>query len=168
VTASLPPGYRNEFHAGFHRVWPVFRFGAATTSGSTPTTASTSACWETRPIFFPIDWRNSKIPGFAANASMPNFHGFSAEVVLSRVAARFFPPQVGGLGTTVGQNGLPFRIDHDEKFNETTHMQYQFTKQGLLNGSGREGTGATTPVRLPEPCPSPRCHHPRGPDWAHL
>jgi hypothetical protein len=86
------------------------------------------------PIFFPIDWRNSKIPGFAANASMPNFHGFSAEVVLSSVAARFFPPQVGGLGTTVGQNGLPFRIDHDEKFNETTHVQYQFTKRGPLNG----------------------------------
>jgi hypothetical protein len=25
----------------------------------------------------------------------------------------------------VGQPGLPFRIDHDEKFNQTTHVQYQ-------------------------------------------
>jgi len=44
---------------------------------------------------------------------------------MSSVAARFFPPQVGGAGATVGQTGLPFRIDHDEKYNETTHFQYQ-------------------------------------------
>ena len=28
-----------------------------------------------------------------------------------------------GAGATVGQTGLPFRIDHDEKFNQTTHLQ---------------------------------------------
>ena len=44
--------------------------------------------------------------------------------MLSSVAARFFPPQVAGAGATVGQTGLPFRIDHDEKFNTTTHIQY--------------------------------------------
>ena len=44
---------------------------------------------------------------------------------MSSVAARFFPPQVAGAGATVGQTGLPFRIDHDEKYNETTHLQYQ-------------------------------------------
>ena len=44
--------------------------------------------------------------------------------VMSSVAARFFPPQVAGAGATVGQTGLPFRIDHDEKFNQTTHLQY--------------------------------------------
>ena len=54
----------------------------------------------------------------------PRFHGFSAYMVASSVAARFFPPQVAGAGATVGQTGLPFRIDHDEKFNQTTHLQY--------------------------------------------
>ncbi len=44
---------------------------------------------------------------------------------VSSVAARFFPPQVGGAGATVGRAGLPFRIDHDEKLNQTTHLQYQ-------------------------------------------
>ena len=29
------------------------------------------------PITFPIDWHNSKIPGFAIRASVPNFHGFT-------------------------------------------------------------------------------------------
>jgi hypothetical protein len=164
ITASLPPGYRNEFHAGFQQgVGRFFVLGGDYIWKYTHNSFDFSVLGNT-PIFFPIDWRNSKIPGFAANASMPNFHGFSAEVVLSSVAARFFPPQVGGLGTTVGQNGLPFRIDHDEKFNETTHMQYQFTKRGLLNGFWTGGnwrydsgqvagampfaTDATTPVDL--------------------
>jgi hypothetical protein len=44
---------------------------------------------------------------------------------MSSVAARFFPPQVAGAGATVGQPGYPFRIDHDERFNQTTHVQYQ-------------------------------------------
>src|SRR5205085_5061316 len=67
----------------------------------------------------------SKIPGVAGRVSVPNFHGFTALMVFSSVAARFFPPQIGGLGTTVGQSGAPFRIDHDERFNQTTHLQYQ-------------------------------------------
>jgi hypothetical protein len=77
------------------------------------------------PITFPIEWHNSKIPGFALRANVTPTHGFSGYVVMSSVAARFFPPQVGGAGATVGQTGLPFRIDHDEKYNETTHFQYQ-------------------------------------------
>ena len=56
----------------------------------------------------------------------PTYHNFSAYSVMSSVAARFFPPQVAGAGATVGQTGLPFRIDHDEKFNQTTHLQYTF------------------------------------------
>jgi hypothetical protein len=31
---------------------------------------------------------------------------------------------------TVGQSGSVFRIDHDEKFNQTTHLQYQPWKRG--------------------------------------
>ena len=44
---------------------------------------------------------------------------------MSSVAARFLPPQAAGAGAAPGQGGFPFRIDHDEKFNETTHVQYQ-------------------------------------------
>ena len=46
------------------------------------------------PITFPIEWQNSKIPGFALRASVPVYHGFSALVVMSSVAARFFTPQL--------------------------------------------------------------------------
>ena len=70
------------------------------------------------PITFPMEWDNSKIPGYAGRVSVPNFHGFSALMVFSSVAARFFTPQVGGAGAApsaaVGRHSL-FRIDHDEK-----------------------------------------------------
>jgi hypothetical protein len=53
---------------------------------------------------------------------------------MSSVAARFYPQQVAGAGATVGQTGLPFRIDHDEKFNQTSHLQYTFTNGKALKG----------------------------------
>src|SRR5436305_8909231 len=39
--------------------------------------------------------------------------------------SRFFNPQIGGVGATVAQGGTnyPFRIDHDERFNQTTHLE---------------------------------------------
>jgi hypothetical protein len=67
------------------------------------------------PITFPIAWHNSKISGFSVRASVPNFHGLTAFVVLSGVNSRFFDPQVGGLGTDFTTEGV-FRIDHDQKF----------------------------------------------------
>jgi hypothetical protein len=43
---------------------------------------------------------------------------------------------VGGLGTVPTTTaGQAFRIDHDEKFNQTTHAQYQFGKRGLMKGA---------------------------------
>ena len=51
---------------------------------------------------------------------------------MSSVGARFFEPQLSGIGTTPagqGGNGV-FRIDHDETFNQTTHLQYQPWKRG--------------------------------------
>jgi hypothetical protein len=86
------------------------------------------------PITFPIEWHNSKIPGFTARVNMTNLHGFTAYVVMSSVAARFFTPQIGGAGAvpvvSVPGEFTPFRIDHDERFNQTTHLQYQPWKRG--------------------------------------
>jgi hypothetical protein len=76
------------------------------------------------PVFFPIAWHNSKIHGPSVRVSLPNFHGVTAFFTASSVAARFFNPQVGGLGTDLTGVGA-FRIDHDQKFQQTTHVQYQ-------------------------------------------
>ena len=124
----LTPGFRNEFHAGFQQavgkymvlngeyIWKYthngFDFGIV---GATP-------------ITFPIEWHNSKIPGWMLSASVPNFHGLTARIVMSSVAARFFNPQVAGISFFPSFN--VFRIDHDEHFNQTTHIQYQPWKRG--------------------------------------
>ncbi|MGC2297194.1 MAG: TonB-dependent receptor [Acidobacteriaceae bacterium] len=124
-TGALTPGTRNEYHAGIQQVaGPHFVVSGEYIWKYTNNAYDFSVLGNT-PITFPIQWQKSKIPGFALRANVTPVHGFSAYIVMSSVAARFFPPQVGGAGATVGQTGLPFRIDHDEKYNETTHFEYQ-------------------------------------------
>jgi Carboxypeptidase regulatory-like domain/TonB-dependent Receptor Plug Domain len=125
VSGTLQPGFRNEFHASVQQAFGKnFVIGAEYIWKYTHNAFDFSVLGNT-PITFPIDWHNSKIPGFALHAEVPNYHNISGYVVMSSVAARFFPPQSAGAGATVGQSGFPFRIDHDEKFNQTTHIQYQ-------------------------------------------
>ena len=94
-------------------LWKVFRVQRRLHLEIHPQRLSTSASWAILPSPFPIDWHNSKIPGFALRADVPNFRGFSAFVVMSQVAARFFPPQIGRGGRYRRAEGI-FRIDHDE------------------------------------------------------
>jgi hypothetical protein len=131
VNAPLDPGYRNDFHAGLQQAFGRYAVVSGDYIWKYTHTGYDFSVLGATPIFFPIGWHNSKIPGYAIRVSVPNIHGFSALVVMSSVAARFFPPQTSGLGVvTVGQSGTPFRIDHDEKFNQTTHLQYQPWKTG--------------------------------------
>jgi len=130
VPAPNTPGYRNEFHAGLQQAFGKYAVVSGDYIWKYTHTGYDFSTLAATPIFFPIGWHNSKIPGYAIRVSVPDFHGFTALVVMSSVAARFFPPQTSGLGVTVGQSGLPFRIDHDEKFNQTTHLQYQPWKAG--------------------------------------
>jgi hypothetical protein len=135
ATGQLNPGFRNEFHAGLEQAFGKYLvFSGEWISKYTHNGYDFSVLGNT-PITFPIEWHNSKIPGYAGRVSVPEIHGFSALMVFSSVAARFFQPQIGGAGATVATSaGLPFRIDHDEKFNETTHLQYQPWKRGPWMG----------------------------------
>ena len=127
----LSPGFRNEFHAGIEQAFGKYLvFSGEWITKYTHNGYDFSVLGNT-PITFPIEWRNSKIPGYAGRLSVPEIHGFQALMVFSSVTARFFQPQVGGAGATgATAAGLPFRIDHDEKFNQTTHLQYQPWKKG--------------------------------------
>jgi hypothetical protein len=135
ASGTLQPGFRNEFHAGFQQALGKNIVLSGDYIWKYTHNAFDFSVLGNTPITFPIDWHNAKVPGFDARADVPSFHNFSAYIVMSSVAARFFPPQVAGAGATVGATGLPFRIDHDEKFNETTHVQYQ-TPLKLKNWTG--------------------------------
>jgi hypothetical protein len=120
----IRPGQRNEFHAGFQQA-----FGRHLVIDGDYLWKYTHNAFDfgvlfNTPITFPIAWDRSKISGFSIRASVPNYHGLTAFVVMSGVNSRFFNPQVGGLGTDFSTEGA-FRIDHDQKFQQTTHLQYQ-------------------------------------------
>jgi hypothetical protein len=78
------------------------------------------------PIVFPISWRHSHVYGLAGRVNLVERGGFSAFVVLATTNAIFSPPATGGI-LVVAPPG-DFRIDHDQKFNSTTNLQYLFSK----------------------------------------
>ena len=105
------PGWRNEFHAGLQQAFGKYVVFSGEYIWKYTHNAYDFSVLGSTPITFPIEWHNSKIPGFAGRVSVPDFHGFSALMVFSSVAARFFTPQIGGAGAvpsgTVGQGVHP-------------------------------------------------------------
>jgi hypothetical protein len=133
------PGFRNDFHAGFEQSLSKYAVLSADYVWKYTHNAYDFSVLGATPITFPIGWNNSKIPGFDGRLDVPPIHNFTAQVVFSLVAARFFTPQTSGLGTIPAPPGsavshTPFRIDHDERFNQTTHAQYQLGKRGPYVG----------------------------------
>jgi hypothetical protein len=155
--STLPPGYRNEFHAGLQQAFGKYLVVDGEYIWKYTHNAYDFSILGATPVTFPIAWNNSKIPGYAIRANVPNYRGLTALVVMSSVAARFFNPQVGGVGAVPIEPGSfsPFRIDHDEKFNLTAHLQYQFTKRGPWVGfNWRYDSGL---VAGPVPCTGGNC-----------
>ncbi|MGA3202419.1 MAG: TonB-dependent receptor, partial [Bryobacteraceae bacterium] len=157
---ALSPGHRNEFHAGLSQAFGRFLVIDGEYIWKYTHKAFDFSVLGATPITYPIEWESSKIPGYAIRASMPNFHGLTAYVVTSSVAARFFGPQISGIGATPGAAGGVFRIDHDELFNQTTHLQYQPWKRGpWVSFNWRYDSGL---VAGPVPCAGGNC--PNGPN----
>ncbi len=132
------------------------------TSGSTRTCPTTSACWARRRLHFRS---NGPAPRSPATRYAPVCRISTAcrpSSVFSSVAARFFEPQISGIGATPagqGGNGV-FRIDHDEIFNSTVHMQYQPSPRApWLSFNWRYDSGL---VAGPVPCAGGNC--PNGPN----
>jgi hypothetical protein len=128
TTSPLTPGFRNEFHAGLQQAFGKHFVLSGEYIWKYTHNGYDFNVFGTTPITLPIEWHNSKIPGFAVRGSFPEYHGLTAFIVLSHVAARFFPPTVSGIAPP--QPPGVFRIDHDEIFNQTTHVQYQPFKKG--------------------------------------
>ena len=162
VSTPLGPGWRNEFHAGIEQAFGRYLVFSGEYIWKYTHNGYDFSVLGNTPITFPIEWSRSKIPGFAGRVSVPNLHGFSALMVFSSVSARFFTPQIGGAGSVpvTSTASVPFRIDHDERFNQTTHLQYQPWKNGpwigfnwrydsgLVAGSVPFAADTTTPVDL--------------------
>jgi hypothetical protein len=128
TTTPLRPGHRNEFHTGLEQAFGKYLVIDGEYIWKYTHEAFDFSVLGNTPITYPIEWQSSKIPGYAIRLSMPNFHGLTAFMVTSSVAARFFGPQAAGIGATPGAVSV-FRIDHDELHNATGHLQYQPSKK---------------------------------------
>jgi hypothetical protein len=122
----LPAGTRDQFEGGIQQAfgrWIVADVGyfyKHTTNGY-----DFGALFDT-PIFFPVSWDHSKLDGITARINLIEHKGFSAFTVMGHTSAIYYPPGTGGILTEQPEG--PFRIDHDQKFQQTTNVQYVFDK----------------------------------------
>jgi hypothetical protein len=122
----LRPGNRNQFNTGFQQaIGKYFVIDGDYFWKYTHTAYDFNVLLNT-PIAFPISWSLSKIDGFGIRANLSDYKGLSIYFVAGRARARFFPPEVGGLFFNSEIPSGVFRIDHDQAFQETTNVYYQF------------------------------------------
>jgi hypothetical protein len=154
------PGYRNLFNAGLEQAFGKYVVVAADYYWKYTKPDYDFGVLFSTPLTFPIQWQKSKIDGVAARVSVPNFHGLSLVTVLGTSRDRFYPPGVGGLILNTPTPPSVFRIDHDQAFQQSTHVQYQWKKNGpwaafnwrydsgLVAGAVPFAADTTTPVDL--------------------
>lgn len=125
---ALTPALRNQFNVGFDQAFgPRFVVTGEYFWKFTDGDYDFDAILNT-PLTFPIQWRKSKIDGASIRVNFPMYHGFTAYSVLGHTRARFFGPEVGGLLFNSPVETGAFRIDHDQAFEQNTHLQYQLGK----------------------------------------
>jgi hypothetical protein len=122
----LQPGKRNQVEIGVQQGlgrWVVVDLGYF--NKRTDNGYDFGVLFDT-PIVFPISWDHSKINGFTGRVNLVEHGGFSAFVVMAHTNAIFSPPGSGGI--LLDEPAGDFRIDHDQKFNSTTNLQYTIDK----------------------------------------
>jgi hypothetical protein len=82
------------------------------------------------PLNFPIQFRKARIDGAMARATVNDVHGFSAFMVLGHTRSRLFSPEIGGINFGGGYASVA-RPDHDQGFEQTTNLQYEFPKKRM-------------------------------------
>jgi hypothetical protein len=122
----LQPGIRNQIEVGGEQGlgrWLVFDLGYF--NKHTQNGYDFNVLFNT-PIVFPVAWDHSRINGFTGRVNLVEHGGFSAFFVMAHTNAVYSPPGVGGILLTPPPGD--FRIDHDQKFNATTNLQYTIDK----------------------------------------
>jgi hypothetical protein len=134
-TSNLPlkPGRRNQFNFGFQQA-----LGSHLVLDGDYFYKHTNNAYDFNVLFntsvtFPISWDQSKLDGVSARLNLTNYKGLSAFIVAGHTRARYFPPESGGLFFNSDLPAGVFRIDHDQAFQQTTQVQYQFQQWKRLS-----------------------------------
>ena len=129
-TSNLPllPGRRNQFNFGFQQALGRYLIVDGDYFNKRTTNAYDFNVLFNTSVVFPISWQKSKIDGVSARVNLTNYRGLSAFMVAGHTRARYFPPESGGLFFNSNLPSGVFRIDHDQAFQQTTQVQYQFNQ----------------------------------------
>ena len=137
----LHPGRRNQYGAGIQQgIGKYVTLDAEYFWKFTHNAFDFDTLFNT-PIQFPIEWRKSKIDGFSLRVNLAATHGFSAYTVMGHTRARFFGPETGGIIFNSPLDFGVFRIDHDQAFEQTTHLRYQYKRGPWVAATWRFDSG---------------------------
>ncbi len=131
VSEPLPAGNRNQYNAGLEQAIGRWVVVSADYFWKYTNNAYDFGTLLDTPIAFPISWKKSKLDGVAVRIASINIHGFQWYTTMGHTRARYFPPENGGLifNGDVGGDSV-FRIDHDQAFQQTTNLRYQYGNNG--------------------------------------
>jgi len=122
-----PPGIRNQIEVGVQQGlgrWVVADFGYF--NKHTQNGYDFGVLFNT-PIAFPVAWDHSRIDGFTGRLNLSSTEA-SVRSSSWHTPMRFYSPP-GTAGFSSRSRPEIFRIDHDQKFNSTTNLQYVFEKR---------------------------------------
>ena len=117
--APLKPGSRNQFNVGIQQALGRYVQIEGDYFWKFTDNAYDFGVLFNTPIAFPISWEKSKLDGVSFRVNTINIKGFQWYTTMGHNRARFFPV-----------DGSPFRIDHDQKFQQTTSLRYQYGAHG--------------------------------------
>jgi hypothetical protein len=117
--APLDTGHRNQYNVGFQQAFSRYVQVEADYFWKSTNNAYDFGVLFNTPVAFPITWPKSKIDGVSLRVSTTNIKGFQWYTTMGHNRARFFT-----------NDGGVFRIDHDQKFQQTTNVRYQWKRNG--------------------------------------
>jgi hypothetical protein len=117
--AALRPGTRNQFNVGLQQALSRYVQAEADVFWKYTDNAFDFGVILNTPVTFPVSWQKSKLDGASLRVSSTNIHGFQWYTTLGHNRARYFPVA-----------GPVFRIDHDQAFQQTSNLRYQWKKTG--------------------------------------
>jgi len=148
----LTPARRNQYNLGLAQ-----QFGSKLSVQGEYFWKYTSGAYDfntilNTPLNFPIQFREAKIDGAMLRVTLADLHGFSAFSVLGHTRSRLFSPEIGGINFAAEYAPVA-RPDHDQGFQQTTNLQFQFPQtslRGLWTGFTWRFDSGLVVVSLPD------------------
>lgn len=123
----LEPGRRNQFNIGVQQtIGHALQVDVDYWVKHTQNAAEFDVILNT-PITFPIMWRQDRLDGFGFRMSTRNIKGFRLNTTAGTGRLRYFGPEVGGLIFNAPLANV-FRTDSDDKFYQTTTLDYHTSR----------------------------------------